>query len=145
MQIVSSWDNLYKMSKPEETIFMKWQSLCSGKNKKKNIINLSTAEFAQRMVMIKVHRQPNLIGYRSSIIKTSRSFVSFWDFVLQILTPELVKNNSGCSVEELCLIVGLGWLSSVILPLHQSRSGLFSEMPNCRKRFPWISVRCDGC
>ena len=32
---------------------MKFQTLFSGKNKKKNIINLSTAELAQRVVKVK--------------------------------------------------------------------------------------------
>ena len=33
---------------------MKYQSLFSGKNKK-DVINLSSAEFAQRVVKIKIH------------------------------------------------------------------------------------------
>ena len=32
---------------------MKWQSLFSQKNEKKNIINLSSAEFAYRVVKVK--------------------------------------------------------------------------------------------
>ena len=43
------FDTSCKLS-PYETVCMKCQSLFSGKNKK-NIINLSTAEFAQRMVI----------------------------------------------------------------------------------------------
>ena len=39
---------------PKETICMKSQSLFSGKNKK-NIINLSSAEFAQSVVKVKMH------------------------------------------------------------------------------------------
>ena len=41
MQIVSNGDNLHEMSNP-----------VSGKNKK-NIINLSSAEYAQRVVKVK--------------------------------------------------------------------------------------------
>ena len=38
--------------RPEETICMKCQSLFSGIYKKKNIINLLSAEFAQRVVKV---------------------------------------------------------------------------------------------
>ena len=48
MQIVSNGDNLH----PMETICMKCQILFSGKNKK-NIINLSSVELAQRVVKAK--------------------------------------------------------------------------------------------
>ena len=36
---------------PEETICMKYQILFSEKNKKQNIINLSSAELGQRMLL----------------------------------------------------------------------------------------------
>ena len=53
MQIAFSKDDLHEMSKHiKQTICMKCQSLFSGKNKK-NIINLLSAEFAQRVVKVK--------------------------------------------------------------------------------------------
>ena len=51
MQIVSSGDNLHEMSNP-----------VTGKNKK-NIINLSSAENAQRVVKVKV-----LWRYKASLV-----------------------------------------------------------------------------
>ena len=54
MQIVSLGDNLHEMSKlvfSKETICMKFQSLLSGKNKK-NIVNLSSAKLAKRVVKV---------------------------------------------------------------------------------------------
>ena len=60
MQIFSIGDNLHEDNLREvlkpvsgmETICMKCQNLFSGKNKK-NIISLSSAELAQRVVIIK--------------------------------------------------------------------------------------------
>ena len=48
---------------PKETICMKCQILFSGKNKK-NIINLSSAENAQRVVKV----NPNIMMYTVSIL-----------------------------------------------------------------------------
>ena len=47
MQIVSSGDNLHEMSKP---IF--------GKNRKKNIINFSSAKIAQRVFKVRLTSRP---------------------------------------------------------------------------------------
>ena len=53
MQIVSNGDSLHEMSNPVlETICMKCQILFSGNNKK-NVINLSSDELAQREVKVK--------------------------------------------------------------------------------------------
>ena len=55
MQIVSNWDNLHEISKP---VFL-------GEKKeektKKNIINLSSTEFAQRVIEVKpyMHEGPD--------------------------------------------------------------------------------------
>ena len=58
MQIVSSGDNLHEMSNPP------------GKNKKKNAFNLSSAEWAQSVVKVKVRQ------YRSWLHVTKESSIN---------------------------------------------------------------------
>ena len=52
LSMKTGFDNSCKLS-PLETIYMKCQNLFYGKNKK-NIIHLSFAELAQRVVKVKV-------------------------------------------------------------------------------------------
>ena len=64
MQIVSIGDNLHEMSKPVllETIYVNCQILFSGENMN-NIISLSSAEFAQRVIKIKLTVQKMVLAY----------------------------------------------------------------------------------
>ena len=68
MQIVSTWDNLHEMS-----------NLFSVKNKK-NIINMSVAEFAMRVVKVKLESFCHHFANRDNFCRQESAILVFGDF-----------------------------------------------------------------
>ena len=65
---------------------MKCQILLSGKNKK-NIINLSSAENAQRVVKVKTHQQLHVVQQIESIYKTGIEKRCIQIFKVSVMCP----------------------------------------------------------